>query len=260
MADARLSADLAAAAGVRSKVTSVAEGGGATLPMAEKAAAMDAGTPVEAGTQQVRGERDRDLRVGRRARRETRQTGTVLAPRARRRRGRRRAAPPRGSLTTYSWHRSRCGERASRPSPRSARGRRGDAAAPRASTAGASSSCARSNTSADTLWAQRAPSAATTISTSVSVSTAERTVRCEPAPRLQREVSHGTRESCSVCPHGTVRRPSVPSMNSCRTMRPRRASSHADPRRPDGVHCQHDAERPMSQPRRRRARAEPRER
>ena len=35
-------------------MTSVTEGGGATpLPMAEKAAAMDAGTPVEAGVQQV---------------------------------------------------------------------------------------------------------------------------------------------------------------------------------------------------------------
>lgn len=56
MADARLSAETLAAAAGRSlgKVTSVAEGGGVTpMPMAEKAAAMDAGTPVEAGAQQV---------------------------------------------------------------------------------------------------------------------------------------------------------------------------------------------------------------
>jgi uncharacterized protein YggE len=56
MDDARLSAETLAAAAGRSlgKVTSVIEGGGATpMPMAEKAAAMDAGTPVEAGVQQL---------------------------------------------------------------------------------------------------------------------------------------------------------------------------------------------------------------
>jgi uncharacterized protein YggE len=56
MDDARLSAETLASAAGRSlgKVTSVTEGGGATpMPMAEKAAAMDAGTPVEAGAQQV---------------------------------------------------------------------------------------------------------------------------------------------------------------------------------------------------------------
>jgi uncharacterized protein len=56
MGDARLSAETLAAAAGRSlgKVTSVTEGGGSSpLPMAEKAAAMDSGTPVEAGTQEV---------------------------------------------------------------------------------------------------------------------------------------------------------------------------------------------------------------
>jgi uncharacterized protein YggE len=56
VADARLSAETLAAASGRSlgKVTSVVEGGGATpVPMFEKAAASDAGTPIEAGTQQT---------------------------------------------------------------------------------------------------------------------------------------------------------------------------------------------------------------
>ena len=56
MDDARLSAETLAAAAGRSlgKVTSATEGGGATpMPFAEKAAAMDSGTPVEAGTQEV---------------------------------------------------------------------------------------------------------------------------------------------------------------------------------------------------------------
>ena len=54
VADARLSAETIAAASGRSlgKVTSVVEGGGGVpVPMFEKAAASDAGTPVEAGTQ-----------------------------------------------------------------------------------------------------------------------------------------------------------------------------------------------------------------
>lgn len=56
MDDARLSAETLAVAAGRAlgKVTSVTEGGGATpVPFAEKAAATDAGTPVEAGVQQV---------------------------------------------------------------------------------------------------------------------------------------------------------------------------------------------------------------
>jgi hypothetical protein len=56
VADARLSAETLAAAAGRSlgKVTSVVESGGATpVPMFEKAAASDAGTPIEAGTQQT---------------------------------------------------------------------------------------------------------------------------------------------------------------------------------------------------------------
>jgi len=56
MADARLSAETLAAAAGRSlgKVTSVVEGGGAMpVPMYEKAAVSDAGTPIEAGTQQT---------------------------------------------------------------------------------------------------------------------------------------------------------------------------------------------------------------
>jgi len=56
MDDARLSAETLAGAAGRSlgKVTSVIEGGSATpLPMAEKAAAMDSGTPVEAGVQEL---------------------------------------------------------------------------------------------------------------------------------------------------------------------------------------------------------------
>jgi uncharacterized protein YggE len=56
VADARLSAEAIAAAAGRSlgKVTSVVEGGGATpVPMFAKSAATDAGTPIEAGTQQT---------------------------------------------------------------------------------------------------------------------------------------------------------------------------------------------------------------
>ena len=56
IADARLSAETLAAASGRSlgKVTSITEGGGTTpVPMFEKAAASDAGTPIEAGTQQT---------------------------------------------------------------------------------------------------------------------------------------------------------------------------------------------------------------
>ncbi len=54
VADARLSAETIASAAGRSlgKITSVVESGGAPpVPMFEKAAATDAGTPVEAGTQ-----------------------------------------------------------------------------------------------------------------------------------------------------------------------------------------------------------------
>ena len=56
VADARLSAETLAAAAGRSlgKVTTVVEGGGnAPVPMYEKAAASDAGTPIEAGTQET---------------------------------------------------------------------------------------------------------------------------------------------------------------------------------------------------------------
>ena len=56
MADARLSAETLAAASGRSlgKVTSVVESGGVTpVPMFEKAAVSDAGTPIEAGTQRT---------------------------------------------------------------------------------------------------------------------------------------------------------------------------------------------------------------
>jgi uncharacterized protein len=56
VADARLSAETLAAASGRSlgKVTSIVEGGGAVpVPMFDKAAASDAGTPIEAGTQQT---------------------------------------------------------------------------------------------------------------------------------------------------------------------------------------------------------------
>jgi uncharacterized protein YggE len=56
VADARLSAETLAAAAGRSlgKVTSVVESGGATpVPMFEKAAASDAGTPIEAGTSET---------------------------------------------------------------------------------------------------------------------------------------------------------------------------------------------------------------
>ncbi len=56
VADARLSAETLAAAAGRSlgKVTSVVESGGATpVPMFEKAAVSDSGTPIEAGTQQT---------------------------------------------------------------------------------------------------------------------------------------------------------------------------------------------------------------
>ncbi len=56
VADARLSAEVLAAASGRSlgKVTSVVETGGATpVPMFEKAAVSDGGTPIEAGTQQT---------------------------------------------------------------------------------------------------------------------------------------------------------------------------------------------------------------
>jgi hypothetical protein len=56
VADARLSAEALAAAAGRSlgKVTSVVESGGVTpVPMFEKAAVSDAGTPIEAGTQQT---------------------------------------------------------------------------------------------------------------------------------------------------------------------------------------------------------------
>lgn len=56
VADARLSAETLAAAAGRSlgKVTSVVESGGATpVPMFAKTAASDAGTPIEAGTQQT---------------------------------------------------------------------------------------------------------------------------------------------------------------------------------------------------------------
>ena len=56
MADARLSAETLAVAAGRSlgKVTSVVESGGATpVPMFEKAAVSDSGTPIEAGTQQT---------------------------------------------------------------------------------------------------------------------------------------------------------------------------------------------------------------
>ena len=56
VADARLSAETIAAAAGRSlgKVTAVVESGGSTpVPMFEKAAASDAGTPIEAGTQQT---------------------------------------------------------------------------------------------------------------------------------------------------------------------------------------------------------------
>jgi uncharacterized protein YggE len=56
MANARLSAETLAAAAGRSlgKVISVVEGGGSTpVPMYEKAAISDGGTPIEAGTQQT---------------------------------------------------------------------------------------------------------------------------------------------------------------------------------------------------------------
>ena len=56
VADARLSAEAIAAAAGRSlgKVTSVVESGGATpVPMFAKSAACDAGTPIEAGTQET---------------------------------------------------------------------------------------------------------------------------------------------------------------------------------------------------------------
>jgi uncharacterized protein YggE len=56
MADARLSAETLAAASGRSlgKVTSVVESGGAApMPIFEKAAVSDAGTPIEAGTLQT---------------------------------------------------------------------------------------------------------------------------------------------------------------------------------------------------------------
>ena len=56
VADARLSAEALADASGRSlgKVTSVVESGGVTpVPMFEKAAVSDAGTPIEAGTQQT---------------------------------------------------------------------------------------------------------------------------------------------------------------------------------------------------------------
>jgi uncharacterized protein YggE len=56
VADARLSAETLATASGRSlgKVTSVVESGGvAPVPMFEKAAVSDAGTPIEAGTQQT---------------------------------------------------------------------------------------------------------------------------------------------------------------------------------------------------------------
>ena len=56
VADARLSAEAIAAAAGRSlgKVTSVVESGGATpVPMFAKSAASDAGTPIEAGTQET---------------------------------------------------------------------------------------------------------------------------------------------------------------------------------------------------------------
>ena len=56
VADARLSAETLADAAGRSlgKVTSVVESGGATpVPMFEKAAASDAGTPIEAGTSET---------------------------------------------------------------------------------------------------------------------------------------------------------------------------------------------------------------
>jgi uncharacterized protein YggE len=56
VADARLSAETLAAATGRSlgKVTTVVEGGGsAPVPMAAKAMASDAGTPVEAGSQET---------------------------------------------------------------------------------------------------------------------------------------------------------------------------------------------------------------
>ena len=56
VADARLSAEALAAAAGRSlgEVTSVVEIGGVTpVPMFEKAAVSDAGTPIEAGTQQT---------------------------------------------------------------------------------------------------------------------------------------------------------------------------------------------------------------
>lgn len=56
VADARLSAETLAAAAGRplGKVTSVVEGGGATpVPMFNKAAVSDAGTPIESGTHQT---------------------------------------------------------------------------------------------------------------------------------------------------------------------------------------------------------------
>jgi uncharacterized protein YggE len=56
VADARLSAETLAAASGRSlgRVTSVVESGGVVpVPMFEKAAVSDAGTPIEAGTQQT---------------------------------------------------------------------------------------------------------------------------------------------------------------------------------------------------------------
>ncbi len=56
VADARLSAETLAAAAGRSlgKVTTVVEGGGsAPVPMAAKAMASDAGTPIEAGSQET---------------------------------------------------------------------------------------------------------------------------------------------------------------------------------------------------------------
>jgi uncharacterized protein YggE len=56
MADARLSAETLAAAAGRSlgEVTTVVESGGSTpVPMYEKAAVSDGGTPIEAGTQQT---------------------------------------------------------------------------------------------------------------------------------------------------------------------------------------------------------------
>lgn len=56
VADARLSAETIAAAAGRSlgKVTSVVEGGGSVpVPMFQKAAVADSGTPIEAGTQQT---------------------------------------------------------------------------------------------------------------------------------------------------------------------------------------------------------------